>query len=91
MDKSVWKEAIRENANKKGMGPHDRCEERICTEEEEGVSAVKRGKERGKRICKRIVEKGIYSAVKITTNSTSVLCREERWKEMDGAGLQVFE
>ena len=25
------------------------------------------------------------------TNGTSVLCGEERWKEVDGARLQVFE
>ena len=78
MNKSVWEEAIREDANKEGMGPRNRCEGRICTEEEKGVSTVKRGKGRGKRICKRIVEKGIYSAIKITTNGTSIFCREER-------------
>jgi len=87
MDKSVWEEAIREDADKEGMGPHDRCEGRICTEEGKGVSAVKRGKGRGKRICKRIVKKRIHSAVKITANGASVLCREERWKKTDGTGL----
>jgi len=91
MNKSIWEEAIRENANEKGIGPCDRFEGRFCTEEGEGVSAVKRGKGRGKGICKRAVEKVIHSAIKITTNGTSVLCRKERWKEMNDAGLQIFE
>jgi len=29
--------------------------------------------------------------IKVTTNITSVLCAEERWKEEDGAGLSIFE
>jgi len=91
MNKSVWEEAIREDADKEGMRPHDRGEGRICTKEGEGISAVKRGKGRCKRICKRAVEKEIYLAVKITTNGAGVLCRKERWKETDGAGLQVSE
>jgi len=45
MDKSVWKEAIGEDANKKGVGPYDRCEER------EGIPIVKGGKGGGKRVC----------------------------------------
>ena len=91
MDKSVWEETIREDANEEGIEPHNICKGRICTKEGEGISAVKRGKGRGKRICKRAVEKGIHLAIKITTNSTGILCREERWKGMDRAGLQVFE
>jgi len=78
MDKSVWKETIGKDADKKGMGPHDRCKGRVCTEEEEGVSVVKRGKGRGKRIFKRTVKKRIHSAIEITVNGTSGLCREER-------------
>ena len=36
-------------------------------------------------------EKVIYSAIKVITNSISILCWKEGWKEMDGAELQVFE
>ena len=60
------------------MGPCDRYKKRVCTEEGEGISIVKGGKVRGKRVCKRTVKKEIHSAIEITTNSTSVLCREER-------------
>jgi len=49
MDKSVWKEAIREDANKQGVGPRDRCEESVCAEKGEGVPIVKEGKGGGKR------------------------------------------
>jgi len=36
---------------KKGVGPHDRCKERVCTEKGKGVSVVKGGKGGGKRVC----------------------------------------
>ena len=51
MNKNVWEEAIREDTNKENVGPHDRCEGRVCTEEGEGISIVKGGKGRGKRVC----------------------------------------
>ena len=91
MDKGVWEEVIREDADEKGVGLCNRCKGRVCTKEGEGVSIVKGGKGRGKRVCKRTVKKGIHSAVEITANGTSVLCREERWEEKDGAGLQVLK
>jgi len=45
----------------------------------------------GKRICERAVTEGIYPAVEVTANSTSIFCEEERWEEKDGAGLQISE
>jgi len=51
MDKSVWKEVIGEDADKKGVRPCDRCEGRVCAEEGEGVPIVKGGKGGGKRVC----------------------------------------
>ena len=51
MDKSVWKEAIREDTNKKGVRPCDRCEGRVCAKEGKDVSVVKGGKGGGKRVC----------------------------------------
>jgi len=50
MDKSVWKEAIREDVNKKGVGPCDRCEGRVCAKKKEGIPIVKKGKGGGKRV-----------------------------------------
>ena len=44
MNKGIWEETIRENANKKGVGLCDRCEEGVCAEEREGISVVKGGK-----------------------------------------------
>ena len=91
MDKCVWKETIRENADEESMGPHDRCEGKVYTKEGEDVSIVKGEKRRDKKIHKRVAKKEIHSAIKITVNCTSILCREEKWKEGDGARLQVSE
>ena len=51
MNKSIWEETIGEDADKEGVRSCDRGEGRICTEEKEGVSIVKREKRRGKRVC----------------------------------------
>jgi len=52
----------------------NRGKRRICAEKGEGIPAVKGGKRGGERVYKRIAEKGIYSAVKVTTNGTGILC-----------------
>ena len=44
----------------------------------ESIPLVKRRKRGGERICKRTVEEGLYQAVQVIANGTSVLCREER-------------
>ena len=56
-----------------------------------GIPTVERRERGGKRICKRTVAKGIYLAIKVTTNGTSILCEEERWEETDGAELRISE
>ena len=89
MNKSIWEETIREDADEEGIGPHNRCEGRICTKEGEGVFAVKRGKRGGERICKRAAEERIHSAVEITANGTGVLCRKKGWEKEDGSRLPV--
>jgi len=81
VDKSVWEEAVGKDAYKKVVGPCNRCEEGICAEKRESVSVIKRRKGGGERICKRAVEEGLHMAVKVTTNSTGVLCRKEGWEE----------
>ena len=40
-----------EDADKEGVGLHDRCEGRVCAKEGEGVPIVKEGKRIGKRVC----------------------------------------
>jgi len=78
MDKGVWEEAVRKDANKKGVGPHDRCEGGVCTMKRKGIPIVKRREREGKRICERAVAEGIYPAVEVTTNGASIFCGEER-------------
>jgi len=78
VDKGIWKKAVRENADEKTIGSCDRHEEGVCTEEGESIPIVERRKRRGKGICKGAVMKRIYLAIKVTTNGTSILCREER-------------
>ena len=73
------------------MGSHDRNKRGVCAEERESIPIVERGKRRSEGVYKGVAEERIYSAVKITTNGASVLHRKKRWKEEDGARLQIFE
>jgi len=91
MDQGIWKETIGEDANEESMGSRDRYKGGVCTKKRKGISIVERGKGGSKRICKGAVEKKIYLTIKVTTDGTSILCREEEWKEVDGARLQVSE
>jgi len=69
------------------MGSCDRCEGKVCAEEGESIPVVKRRKRRDKRVHSGAIEKGIHLAIKVTSNSASVLHREERWEEANGPGL----
>jgi len=91
VDKSVQEKAVGKNANKKIVGPCNRCEERVCTAKRKGILFVKRRERGGKRIHERAVEKGVYLTTKVTTNSASIFCGEEGQKEKDGARLQVSQ
>ena len=77
MDKSVWEKVVREDANEEVMGPHNRCEGRVHTEEGEGVPIVRRRKRGDQRICEGAVEEGLYPAVKVSTNGASIFCRKK--------------
>ena len=87
MDKGVWKEAIRENVDEEDMGSCDRCQGGVCTKKREGIPVVERRERRSERVCKRAVEKRIHLAIKVTTNSASIFCGKERWKETNGVEL----
>ena len=50
MDKSVRKEAIRENTDEEGIGLCDRCQGEVCTKKGEGIPIIKRGKRRGEGV-----------------------------------------
>jgi len=73
------------------MGPCNRLEGRICIKKRESITPVQRRERGDKRIHSEADKKEIYKTIKITTDSTSILCGKEGWKEEDGAGLPVFE
>jgi len=87
MNKGIWEEAIREDANEEGVGPRNRYKRRVHIKERKGIPIVERRERGGKRICERAVAKGVYTAVKVTANSASILCGEKGWKEADGVRL----
>ena len=91
MNKGVWEEAVGENAHEEIVGSHDRCKRGVYAKEEKGVSVVKGRKRRGEGICEGTVVEGLHSAVKVTANGASVLCREEGWEEEDGTRLQISQ
>ena len=61
------------------MGLCNRYEREICAEKEEVVSVVKGREGRSTKFHTRITEERIYLTLKVTSNSTSVLCRKEEW------------
>ena len=67
----------------------DRVEERVCTKRRKNLSLVQRRERESKRVCSRVDEEGIYLAVKITIDCTSIFCRKERWKEENGTRLSI--
>ncbi len=58
--KGVWKERIRENAVKKGLGSYYRSQRRFCAKKREDISIIKSRKRESLGVCKESVEKGIY-------------------------------
>ena len=69
------------------MGSCDRNKEEICAEKRKSVPIVKRGMRRGEGVCLRTAKEGVYLTIKITADSTGILCGEEGWKEKDGTRL----
>jgi len=65
--------------------------EGVCSKEGKSVPIVERRERGGEGVCEGTVEKGIHSAIQVTTNGAGVLCRKERWEEEDGTGLQILE
>jgi len=49
---------------------------------EKGVPAVKEEKRRNAQVYIRIIEKRVYQTLKVASNSTSILCKKEGWKEI---------
>ena len=91
MDKDVWEEAVRKDANKEGVRSHDRYKRGVCSEKGKGVPIVERGERRSMRVHSRTTEERIHQTLKVASNSTGVFRREERWQEENDTGLQIFK
>ena len=71
------------------LGSCNQYEERICAKEGKGILLVKERERRGVRIHTGATEERIHLTLKVTSNSASILCRKERWQEVDGARLPI--
>jgi len=69
------------------MRSYNRNKKGVCAKKGESVPIVKRRKKRSERVYKGAAKKRIYSAIKITTNGTSIFYRKKEWKEEDGVRL----
>jgi len=63
MGKDVRKERVREDVSAKDLGPCNRVKRRLRAEKREGVLTVKREERGDISICRRPVEKRIYSTL----------------------------
>ena len=69
------------------MGLCNGSKREICAKEGESVSVVERRKRGGKGVYLRTAEEGVYPTIKVTTDSTVILCGKEEWEEEDGSEL----
>ena len=88
---NIWKGEVGKNIHKKTIGPYNRIERRVHAEERKSVLIIKGGKRGSTSICKRLVTKGIYLAIKITIDLTSLFCNEEGWKKENSARLLLYK
>ena len=61
MEKSIWKERVREDASIKDLALCNRIKRRLHAVKREGILIVKGEERGGTSICGRSVKKGIYS------------------------------
>ena len=59
------------------MGSCNRYKGRVCAEEGEDISIIKRGKRRGEGVYQGVAKKGVYLTIQVTTDSTGIFHREE--------------
>ena len=69
------------------MGSCNKDKREVCAKKRKGIPVVEGRKRGGEGVYKRTAEEGIHSAIQVTINSTSVLCRKEGQKEEDSPGL----
>jgi len=59
------------------MGPCNQFKGGICTKKRKNLSLVQKSERRSKRIYSEEDKKEIYLTIKVTTDCTRILCREE--------------
>jgi len=70
---------------------YNRFEEGICMKERESLFLIQRRKKGSEGIYSGTNKKEIYSTVKVTTDCTSIPCREEGWEEKNSTILLVSQ
>jgi len=78
IEKSIWKERVREDTSAKGLGLCDRVKERIYAKEDKGVFTVKRRERGSASVCERSAKKRVYLTFQVAPNFTSIFCGKKR-------------
>jgi len=77
IEKSIWKERVREDASVKGLGSYNRVKRGVYTKKGEGVFIVE-GREKGDTgICGGPTKKRVYLTFQVTPNFTSTFCSKK--------------
>ena len=63
VDKGVWEEAVRKDADEEGVGSRNKCKRRVCSEEGKGVPIVERRERGGEGVREGTIKEGIHPAV----------------------------
>jgi len=58
MDKGVWKEAVRKDANEEGVGPRNRCEGRFVLQKRKVYPLLREEREEIREFVKEQLQKG---------------------------------
>jgi len=91
VEESIWEKGIRKNVYQKAVGSCNRIERGVCAQEGESIFTVKKRKKGVVSICREPTAKRIYSAIKITTDLTSLFCSKEGWKKENGTRLSLYK
>jgi len=87
IEKSIWKERVREDASVKGLGSYNRVKRGVYTKKGKGVFIVE-GREKGDTgICGGPTKKRVYPTFQVTPNFTSTFCSKKGWKMKNDTGL----
>ena len=75
--------------NEKDVEPYNRVEERIDTKKRENLFLVQKRERKSMGVYPGTDKEEVYQTIKVTIDSTGILCRKEGWKEEDGTRLLV--